>query len=170
MKIFTNAMIIILLSLSIATAAAAMPASEKSIKQLMDVTQAHKIIDNVMAQLDKQISNLIQQELKGKNPTEKQQKAISDMMDRIVALMKKEMAWEKLEPMYIRLYSESFTEEEIVGMLKFYKTPAGKAVIKKMPVLTQKIMEESQKITIVAMPQIKKIVDDFEKEIKESGN
>jgi hypothetical protein len=38
-----------------------------------------------------------------------------------------------------------------------------------MPVLTQKIMQESQKITVAAMPQMKKIVDDFEKEIKEAG-
>jgi hypothetical protein len=93
----------------VAFAATAMPASKKSIKQLLAATDSHKISENVMAQIYAQMNSLIQQEFKGKNPTEKQQKAISIMMDRIFAVMKKEMAWEKLEPMYIRLYSESFT-------------------------------------------------------------
>jgi len=171
MKVFTNALIIFILILSLATIAAAAPAGEKSIKQLLAVTETHKIADSVLARMNAQMNNFVQTSLKGNNPTAKQQKAISKMKDRMVAVIREELSWEKLEPMYIRLYKETFTEEEVAGMLKFYKTPAGRAVIKKMPTLMQNIMQESQKIIVGATtPRIQKIQDDFEEEIKEAGN
>ena len=83
------------------------------------------------------------------------------MKDRMVALVQGEFAWEKLEPMYLRIYKESFTEEEVAGMLSFYKTPAGQAVIYKMPALMQKSMLEVQKMMFGFAPQIQKIQQDF---------
>lgn len=80
--------------------------------------------------------------------------------------MQGEFAWEKLEPVYLRLYRASFTEEEIVGMLSFYKTPAGQAVITKMPLLTQNTMIEIQKLLSGITPQIQKIQEDFIAEMK----
>lgn len=148
-----------------ATAMAA-PASDSSIKQLLDVTQSRKLVDGMRAQFDSLMNNSIQQALQGKTPTPKQQQAIANMRNKMVAVMQGELAWEKLEPMYLRLYKESFSEEEIVGMLSFYKTPAGQAVINKMPVLMQKTMLEVQKMVSGAAPQMQKIQEQFVTEIK----
>jgi hypothetical protein len=67
--------------------------------------------------------------------------------------------------MSIRLYKESFSEEEVAGMLAFYKTPAGQAVIFKMPVLTQQIMIETHKMMNVLLPKIKVIEQQFAAEL-----
>jgi hypothetical protein len=75
------------------------------------------------------------------------------------------LTWKKLEPQYIRLYQESFTEEEVAGMLSFYRTPAGQAVIDKMPVLMQRTMVDVQKMIVGITPQMKKIQEDFVAEI-----
>ena len=88
------------------------------------------------------------------------------MQNRMVSLMQGELAWEKLKPMYVRLYKESFSEEELTGMLDFYKTPAGQAVIQKMPVLMQKTMLEVQKMLSEATPQMQKVEADFIAEMK----
>jgi len=144
----------------------AAPASESSIKQLLAVTQAQKLLDGMRVQFDSLMNNAVQQALKGKAPTPKQQQAIEDMKNRMVALMQGELAWEKLEPMYLRLYKESFTEEEVAGMLSFYKTPAGQAVIYKMPVLMQKTMLDIQKMISVVTPQMQKIQENFIAEMK----
>ncbi|HVK57124.1 MAG TPA: DUF2059 domain-containing protein [Burkholderiales bacterium] len=160
--------LIVLLFFS-ATAMAA-PASDGSIRQLLAVTQAQKLSDGMRAQFDSLINNSIQQELKGKVPTAKQQQAIANMKNRTVALMKGEFAWEKVEPMYVRLYRESFTEEEVIGMMSFYKTPAGQAVINKMPLLMQKTMVEVQKMVSGMAPQMQRIQEDFIAEMKVASN
>lgn len=163
MNIVRNIFIALLSCSAIAMAA---PASDSSIKQLLDVTQSRKLVDGMRAQIDALMNNSIQQALQGKTPTPKQQQAIVNMKNKLVAVMQGELVWEKVEPIYLRLYKESFSEEEIVGMLSFYKTPAGQAVIYKMPVLMQKNMLEVQKMVARAAPQMQKIQEEFVTEIK----
>ncbi|HUN56219.1 MAG TPA: DUF2059 domain-containing protein [Smithella sp.] len=159
-----------LLIISIATTAMAVPASENSIKQLLAVTQAQKLSEKAQDQVNTTMDKLIQQALNGRVPTASQQQAITRMKDRLIALMQKELAWEKMEPVYIRLYKESFTEEEVAGMISFYQTAAGKAVINKLPVLMQKVMQEMQKIIIEAVPEMNKIEKDFVDDMKAANN
>ena len=60
--------------------------------------------------------------LQGKQPTAKQQAAITRMKQRMVGVVQEELAWDKLEPIYVRLYQESFSEEEVKDIVAFYKT------------------------------------------------
>jgi hypothetical protein len=92
------------------------------------------------------------------------------MKNSMVTIMQGEIAWEKLEPMYLRLYKDSFSEEEIAGMLAFYKTPAGQAVIYKMPVLMQQTMLEVQKMTSGMTPKMEKVQEQFAAEMAAARN
>jgi hypothetical protein len=51
-------------------------------------------------------------------------------------------------------------------MLAFYKTPAGKAVIKKLPRLTQEMSEEMQRMFQSIMPKLGAIAKESEDEMK----
>jgi hypothetical protein len=164
MNVVRNTLIALLFCSSTATAAA--PASESSIKQLLAVTQVQKLLDGMRVQFDSLMNNAVQQALKGKTPNTRQQEAIENMKNRMVALLQGELAWEKIEPMYLRLYKESFSEEEVDSMLSFYKTPGGQALINKMPGLMQKTMLEVQKMLSGVTPQLQKIQQDFITEIR----
>ncbi|MFY9317016.1 MAG: DUF2059 domain-containing protein [Burkholderiales bacterium] len=155
----TRSALMVLLCCSVTAMAA--PASEASVKELLAVTKAQKLLDDLRAQFDSLMSNSIQQALKGKTPTAEQQKAITKMKDKMVAVLQGELSWAKLEPMYLRLYRESFSDEEIGGMLSFYKTPAGQAVINKMPVLMQQTMVQIQNMITAINPQMQKILEAF---------
>lgn len=150
--------------------AMAVPASESSIKELMNVTEAHQLVDGMRGQLDGMMKNNIAQQLNGKTPTPKQQQAIDNMTKKLGDLMQGMLAWDKLEPMYVRTYQEAFSEDEVAGMLAFYKTPAGQAVIHKMPALMQKVMGETQQMMVQSMPQMQKIMQDFAADMKAAGN
>lgn len=167
MNILRNALIVLLVS---ATTAMAAPASENSIKQLLAVTQTRDLLDGMRTQTETLMDNAIQQKLEGKTPSVRQQQAITNMKKRMLALIQEELTWGKMEQMSIRLYKESFTEEEVVGMLSFYKTPAGQAVIHKMPLITQNTMLEIQKMISRLSPQMQKIQQDFLVEIKAASN
>jgi len=76
------------------------------------------------------------------------------------------MSWEKMEPEYIKLFSEVYTEDELKAIVEFYKTPAGQSMLKKQPLLMQKSMVISQKQMQALMPEIQKMSQEFKDSIK----
>ncbi len=64
------------------------------------------------------------------------------------------MDWDKLKPEYAQLYMETFTQEEVDGLLAFYRSPAGRAMIEKMPLLMNKSLQLSQARMQKLMPRI----------------
>jgi hypothetical protein len=63
-----------------------------------------------------------------------------------------------MRPSYIKLYSETFSEEEIGGMLAFYESPAGRAMLAKMPTLLTKLIEVAQAQMNDLQPEIQRIM------------
>ena len=152
-----------------ATTARAAPASDDSINQLFEVTKVQKLLEGMQAQVGSMLDAAMQQSLNGKTPTPAQAEIIANMKIKFVNLIQRQLAWEKLQPQYLQLYRETFTEEEVDGMLAFYKTPAGQAVINKMPLLTQRIMVDTQKNISALGPQLQQIRNEFAKELA-AGN
>lgn len=133
--------LILALACSAAFAADTKP-SDASLKELLTLTDSSKMIDGMWAQLDGTMKGMIAQSTQGQQLNEKQQAAIATFQSKYVALMREELSWSKMEPLFIRIYRNSLSQEEIDGMIAFYKTPAGQAVVKKMPTLMQQIMAE----------------------------
>ena len=74
-----------------------------------------------------------------------------------MALMKELLDWKKLEPIYVRIYQKTFTQQEIDGMIAFYKTSAGQAVISKMPAAMQNTMDEMQGLMAPVMEKMQRM-------------
>jgi hypothetical protein len=143
------------------------PPSEASIKQLMEVTNAHKMLDNVMAQMDGFINQTMQQATKGQKISPKVQKEIDRGRSETMAAMKEVLNWEKLEPMYTRVYQNSFTQGEVDGMIAFYKTPTGQAVLNKMPLVLQNTMTEMQGMMQPMIQRVQQMQQQVTAEMKE---
>lgn len=142
------------------------PPSEASIKQLLELAQAHKLVDSVMGQMDALMKQSIQQATQGKDVPPKVQKDIDKRQAEVVAFMKELLDWNKLEPMYLRIYQKTFTQQEIDGMIAFYKTPAGQAVISKMPAAMQNTMDEMQQMMAPVMQKMQRMQQDVVAEMK----
>jgi hypothetical protein len=147
------------------------PPSEASVKQLLEIAQARKLIDSVMTQMDNLMQQSIAQATQGQKIPPKVQKNIEARQTETVAMMKELLDWAKLEPMYVRSYQKTFSQEEVDGMVAFYKTPAGQAVIRKMPKVMQNTIEEMQQMMGPVMQKIQKTQQDVVAEMKaESKN
>src|ERR1041384_3240668 len=147
------------------------PPSESSIKQLLDVAQAHKLVDSVLAQMDSLLQQTIARATKGQPVPDKVQKDIDQRRSEVIAMMKDLLDWKKLEPMYVRIYQKTFTQQEIDGMIAFYKTPAGQAVITKMPTTMQNTIDEMQQMMGPVMQKMQQMQQDVAAELKaESKN
>ncbi len=83
-----------------------------------------------------------------------------ELQDRMFGLLQDRMSWAKMKPQMVSLYDETFTAVEIAGMLEFYKSPAGTAMLEKMPVLLSKMMTLSQTMLGDFMPELQRIRDE----------
>lgn len=66
---------------------------------------------------------------------------------------------EVMDEMYVDMaimYAEEFTHDEIKEILAFYETPVGKKIQETMPELTDRAMDESQKLQYKLMPIMQK--------------
>lgn len=141
-------LIILVLSCSAAFGQSTAP-SEASIKELLELTQqSRKLTDSVAAQMDQFMTSAIEQVTKGeKLPPDAQKKVDQDKAE-IAKMMHDILDYDKVLPMNVRIYQKSFTQEEVDGLIAFYKTPAGQALLSKMPVVVQDTFAEMRTMVI----------------------
>lgn len=88
------------------------------------------------------------------------------LQDEIMTMIQQEFTWDKVKDDYIQIYADTFTEEELNGLIEFYKSPTGKKFTEKMPDLMQKSMQISQKQMQNIMPKVQEISRKFAEEHK----
>ena len=145
----------LLLYVTAATVAAADPAaSEASIRELLAVMDVRKTVDDMIPQMFALMENSAREANKGGPTTPEAEKAIAQSMAEAKSAIQEVMAWDKLEPLYIRIYQKSLTQAEVDGMIEFYKSPVGQSMIKKMPVIMQNTMMEMQALMAPMMQRM----------------
>ena len=142
------------------------PPIEASIQQLLEVGQAHKLVDTMTAQMDGYMKQIMQQATQGQHITPEIQKGIDKREAEMMSMLKELLDWDKLEPMYVRVYQKSFTQGEVDGMVAFYKTPIGQALLTKMPAVMQNTLNEMQQMMQPMMQRMQRMQQDVVAEIQ----
>lgn len=166
MKALPKIIGVVILSLAINSFAA--PPSEKSIEKVLDLSKAGKLMDDVWDQMDGVMKASIQQAMKGKTVSDEEQAIMDKQMKKMVAVMKEELSWEKLKPSFVKIYRETFTQEEVDGLIAFYQSPAGKALIDKQPAVMKKTMGVMQERMGPLMQKIQQLTEETAKEVQQS--
>ena len=79
------------------------------------------------------------------------------------------MAWDKVKPQYLDLYTSVFTEEETKGLVDFYKSDLGKKVTTKMPELMQQSMNVARTYMQGVVPKLETLTEEMRKEFEPQG-
>ena len=117
--------------------------SEASIKELLELTQqSRKLSDSVTAQMNQLMTSAIEQVTKGEKLPPNAQKMVDQDKSEIAKMMHDTLDYDKVLPMNVRIYQKSFSQAEVDGLIAFYKTPAGQALISKMPVVVENTFAE----------------------------
>jgi hypothetical protein len=154
-----------LLLVSAAVAAGSEP-TDSSVRELMVTMRSKKILEGTMEQVDAMIQASTKQALAVQAASAAQQKAIDDMRMKMMGIFKQEMAWDVMEPIFVDVYKKSFTQEELDGMLAFYKSPLGQALIEKMPLVMQNTLQAMKSRMAVMMPKIQELQRDTIAQLK----
>lgn len=133
------------------------PAKIANIEEIFAITKADQMQQQVFSQLEAMAAAQLQ-----KTPGYVQNPdALREMNQRLFQILTQRMNWGKIKPSFVTLYDETFSASEISGMLAFYKTPAGAAMLSKMPVLMSKTMTLAQALMADAMPDVQRTVEEF---------
>jgi hypothetical protein len=162
-RIALIALTISLLSPAIARADDA--SKNAKILELFNVMHMDKTQGQIMEIALREVQLAAQQQLRGNAPTPDQQKKIEDFRQKATDIINGQIAWSKVEPDYIKLYNDAYSESELDGILAFYKSPAGQALLTKTPDLTAKSIAVSRDRMQTVQPQLRQILQDFIKDI-----
>ena len=155
-----------------AVAANNAPASDASIREMLDLTNAKQMLDSVKGQMSAMMNSAMQSATKDQIVTPARQEILDRMRAKMSAVVTDTLNWDQLLPMYMRTFRASFTQDEIDGVIKFYKSPAGRAYVKKMPLVMQNVMKEipeyikplQEKMAAIQKEAIQELKDLKEKE------
>ena len=117
----------------------AAPPSDERAERLLAVLQTAKQLDDKLAALEAMNRRSFAEKISGGQPlTTEQQAALDRAVSKVSQIMRTELAWSRVKPGLIRIVQETFEQDELDGILNFYSTPAGKALLAKFPQVEQR--------------------------------
>ena len=129
------------------------------VEQLLTVMNIEQQQKQMMDQMSEMVIGQIKEQMaKQGNVSQAEMSKMEDRQKRLFALIADKTSWERMKPVYVKSYADTFTENEIDGILAFYRSPAGKAMIDKQPALNRKIMASVQAQMADLMPLIEQIM------------
>lgn len=157
----------LLLSSSQVFAQAGKP-SVDSIKEVFALTNSRAMLINVQSQMDGMMKNMMQQSMKDQTINAAQQKVLEKFQAKVIEIQKEELSWDKMEPMFLAIYGNALTQDDVDGMIAFYKSPAGQSFINKMPSIMQQTMISMQKMMGPLMEKMKLASEELSEEMKKT--
>jgi hypothetical protein len=139
--------------LFLATVASVASADEASHREaaleLLEITNARQMLDQYMASFEQMMS----QQLSSMDLPPDGQEAAKAVQKEMMDWLSEFLAWDQMKGMYVDIYIEVFTEEEVNELIEFYKSPLGQKLLAKMPELMQKTMQKTQAMLQQKMPE-----------------
>ena len=131
-------------------------------KEVVEALHVDRLVAQIVASVNAQTS-AITKRVAPASTTPAQNAAMQTFHDKVLSLTESQINWPALQPAYIDLYARTFTEEELDGILAFYRSPSGKALLEKSPTLTADAQKITQQKLVEMQPQLNQLVQDFQK-------
>ena len=122
--------------------------------------------DDMMKQVWAQVEGMMDQQFQQMGAPEDLKPIFKKYTDKMFKLMKEEYSFANIKDDLITIYVNTYTEDEIREISKFYKSLAGKKFLEKMPQLMQETMAITQKNMQGMIQKIQKISEEMAEAIK----
>lgn len=138
--------------------AATQQASGADIDRLLEVMDMRSMMDNMLKQMGAAQEAAITQAF-GEDLSDKDRTEMSDLMRSTNAKVHARLSWDKLEPLFSRVYTQLFSKREVAAMIAFYGSAEGQSILKKSPQAMALAMQEMQPIMQEMMADLKTDLD-----------
>jgi uncharacterized protein len=155
--------LVLVLALCFPLAARADEASHRAkAQQMVILLHTDRMVKQVSANFMKQLSTAGEKVI-GPNATDEKKTQLADFEKKFAAMIDAQVGWDVMEPILTDYYQKAFTEEELDVIVTFYKTPAGAALVERMPAVNAQATQLLQTRMAAVQPQMKQMYEDFQK-------
>jgi uncharacterized protein len=148
-----------------AGAARAAPASPESVDRLLQAMQVQAQLEALYAQVLPAMLVSMRQTLATQMKPEEAARMSDAIQPRVNALVLEQLSWARLKPGFAQIYAETFSQQEIDGLIAFYQGPIGSALIRNTPQLMQRSMQMVQQRMGPMLQQVMQVTkEEIEKE------
>ncbi|MBI2685400.1 MAG: DUF2059 domain-containing protein [Acidobacteria bacterium] len=131
------------------------------VEEFFRLAKIDEMLRNVLALSSSRMQGAAIQEMLGVKLPPEAQKRVESLQGKVTALLTEALAWEKLKPEYVKIYSEAFTEEQIGDIVAFHKSKTGQALVAKNPELMAKSSEIVRKKLAESQSEMRKLIQEF---------
>jgi hypothetical protein len=150
------------LLLSAATAHADDATKHAKVKELFQLTSMQNRVDQIrFSALAQARASAAQQFASTGVSAQPDNKGLAAFYEKLNALVAESYNWTTLEPAYEKVYADLYTEDELDGILAFYKSPVGQAFLAKTPEATRQVLAISRQQFDDLTPQLQKLTEDY---------
>lgn len=144
-------------------AAIAADAREEKAGKLLELVRAEAMVVESLKNIETQLLSNGLLALEGRSVTPEQREQFMAAQQRMLTTLQEKLSWDRIRSIYVQLYSEVYSEEEMDQIIAFLSTPAGQSMINKMPLLMQRAQEltraELDKTLPAAQRQFREDID-----------
>ena len=133
-------------------------ASSADIARLLEVMDMRSMMDSMLKQMSEVQEATITQAF-GSDLSDKDRAEMSDFMRRTNAKVHARLSWDRLEPLFSRVYTQLFSKREVDAMIAFYGSAEGQSILKKSPQAMAITMQEIQPIATAAMTEAMSVIE-----------
>ncbi|WP_405236566.1 DUF2059 domain-containing protein [Lentisalinibacter orientalis] len=124
--------------------------------ELLEVTRSREMMERSQAQTLSMIMESI--ELAGVRPEDR------GRFERCFSLAKdfidREMSWERVEPEFVRAYTNVYEEAELRQLIDFYRSPVGRKMIDRQPLLEAEALRIMRNLMADSQPRLMVLLRD----------
>ena len=145
-------------------------ASAESVDRLMQAMRVQAQLEMIYSQTLPAMQTAMKQSLGAQMKSEEAQRMYDTVMPRVNAVIREELSWARLKPDFAAIYAETFSQQEIDGLVAFYQGPVGSALVAKMPQLAQRSTQLMQQRMGPLMQKVMQVTkEEVEKERARAG-
>jgi len=154
------ALLLILSTSAFVTAHADEASKRAKAEEVLQLLHTDRVSEQIMGNIMKQAATIPQQVFGANVPPESQAK-FDALQQKLKETMNVQIGWKALQPQYIDLYAKTYSEPELDGIITFYKSPTGQAMIARSPELAAQSAQIVQARMTTLQPQLRQLVEDF---------
>lgn len=156
----------LLLGSSLALADAASHAQEA--ERFLKLTRADQMSAQVYVQVQQAFEQrYAEQQEPGKQAMDKQA-LLERYQLKAKTTLDRSLAWDKLKPSMISLYTGAFSEQELKELIAFYRSPLGTKLLDNLPLITMESARLTQTKVQEVAPEVNKLLTDMSAELAAS--
>lgn len=139
---------------------AAEPAHEAAAERFLKLARADQMATPVYQQVRQAFAERFAEDGGGDR-----QALLERYQARANAALDSAIGWKILRPQMLKLYTDTFSQQELEELIRFYESPVGSKVMQKMPMLSAESARVTQEQVLQAAPEVNRLLEQMSTEL-----